>query len=345
MLAEMGASERASADLTVIIVSANSRHWLEPCLTSVYERAGDLALDVIVVDSGSTDGTREFVETRFESARVLSVPNRGFAAANNAGLASSRAPFVLFLNPDTEIIEGTLEELVAALAHRRSVGLVGVRQIGDDGSLQLTIRRFPSVSRTLFEALGSERWPLRASWLGERELRRSAYGRETTCDWTVGSFMLARREAIDAAGFLDERFFLYLEEPDLCKRIRQAGWEVRHLPLLTIVHHGGEREQTPELRAQEALSRRLYMRKHFSAGPRVVGTTAMLLGYGLRAVMGRVEGRKESSARALATVLGLAPLPFGQPPSHAVAPFDDGRPAPRDASSIAAEPSTGPPSS
>jgi N-acetylglucosaminyl-diphospho-decaprenol L-rhamnosyltransferase len=309
------------ADLAVIIVSANSRHWLEECLQSVYRRAGTLRLDVIVVDSGCTDDTRPFVEERFPQARVLSVANRGFAAANNAGLASTRAAFVLFLNPDTEIVRGTLRELVDAVVERRSVGLVGVRQVGADGELQLTIRRFPSVTRTLFEALGSERWPLRASWVGERELRPTAYDSETVCDWTVGSFMLARREAIDAAGFMDERFFLYLEEPDLCRRIWQAGWEVRHLPLVTVVHYGGEREQSPELKAQEALSRRLYMRKYFSRPRYVAGGAALALGYGLRTALGRpgVPDGRRATARAAATLLGLAPPPFGEPPDQSVA--------------------------
>ena len=93
-----------------------------------------------------------------------------------------------------------------------------------------TIRRFPNAFRSLFEALGSERFPFRASWLGERELDLSVYERDVACDWTSGSFMLVRWEALQSAGFMDERFFLYCEETDLCLRIKQAGWEIRHVP-------------------------------------------------------------------------------------------------------------------
>jgi len=319
----MAGESQDAADLAVIIVSANSKHWLGQCLSSVHDRRGDLRLDVVVVDCASTDGTRDFIEEYYPSARVISVENRGFAAGNNAALGSTVAPFVLFLNPDTEVVEGQLGELVARLADRPGVGLVGVKQIDSKGGLLLTIRRFPSVTRTLFEALGSERWPFRATWLGERELDHERYSSEVRCDWTVGSFMLARREAIDASGFMDERFFLYREEPDLCWRMRQAGWETRHLPSMTIVHHGGEREPNVALASQEALSRRLYMWKHFSWPRRIGGVGALASGYALRVILGRRSvpgGGRRASLRALVTVLGMGKPPFGRPPRTAVAP-------------------------
>ena len=289
------------------------------------EHAGDLSVDLVVVDAESTDGTREFVERRFPQAQVLTVENRGFAAGNNAGLAATRAPFVLLLNPDTAIVEGSLRTLVDWLVQRPTVGLVGARQLSPDGRLQYTIRRFPSVARALGEALGSERWPVRSRWFGERELDDRQYGHEMRCDWTVGSFMLARREAIDASGFLDERFFLYCEEPDLCRRIEQAGWEVWHLPHLTLVHDGGDRGQTSQLAAQEALSRRLYMQKHFTLPRRIAGTGAVALGYAVRALVGRRGtdgGGRRGSALALMTVLGLASPPFVRTPRSAVATRD-----------------------
>ena len=103
-----GDSADDGTDLAVIVVSANSREWMDRCLSSVSEHAGDLSVDLVVVDAESTDGTREFVERRFPQAQVLTVENRGFAAGNNAGLAATRAPFVLLLNPDTAIVEGSL---------------------------------------------------------------------------------------------------------------------------------------------------------------------------------------------------------------------------------------------
>src|SRR5205085_3033216 len=127
-------------------------------------------------------------------------------------------------------------------------------------------------------ALGSERLPFRASWLGERELRLERYESELSCDWTSGSFMIARKEALVSAGAMDERFFIYSEEPDLCLRIKKAGWDVRHLPTMTILHHAGKAGLNPRMLAQETYARRQYAMKHFSTLRGVAFTAAIGLG-------------------------------------------------------------------
>ena len=194
-------SERpATADLAVIIVSTNEAHWLGRGLSSVFAHAGDAKLDVVVVDNGSSDGTRELVESEFPQVRVVDSENFGFGHANNCAAMTCDAPYVLFLNPDTEILEGTFGELLAAMEGQPEVGLAGAIQVGGDGIPGPTVRYFPSVTRSLGEALGSERWPVWARWARERELDLALYERELDCDWTSGSFMLARREALLAAG-------------------------------------------------------------------------------------------------------------------------------------------------
>jgi N-acetylglucosaminyl-diphospho-decaprenol L-rhamnosyltransferase len=298
-------------DLAVVVVSYNCAAWLGPCLDSVYTRAGGASLDVVVVDNASTDGSAELVEREFPAARVIRCENRGFAHANNRGLESTDAPFVVFLNPDTEILAGTFGELLDELRTRPEVGLVGCRQTTPDGAVYPTIRRFPSATRLLFEALGSERYPFRASWLGERELDPAAYDRETRCDWTSGPFMLARRAAVVEAGMMDERFFLYCEEPDLCLRIKRAGWDVRHLPSMTILHHAGKAGWDARLAAQEGYARRQYFQKHLPPGRRGLAIGALALGHALRAGVDRRRPRRAASRAALRTVLGRAPSPFG----------------------------------
>jgi N-acetylglucosaminyl-diphospho-decaprenol L-rhamnosyltransferase len=301
--------------LAIIIVSANSANWLRPCLTTVYERAGEIDLDVVVVASGCTDETISLVEREFPQARTISCPNRGFAYANNRALSTIDAEWTLFLNPDTEILEGTLEELLEVVSPRRSLGLVGVRQVTGDLELFPTIRRFPNASRALFEALGSERFPFRASWLGERELDLRVYDRDVPCDWTSGSFMLVRAEALQSAGFMDERFFLYCEETDLCLRIKQAGWEIRHLPDLTIVHHANKAGANPRLDAQAAFAKRQYIEKHFSPLHRSAASAALLLGYTIRSLRWTGDADARASSRAaLMTLLRRQPPPFGEPP-------------------------------
>jgi N-acetylglucosaminyl-diphospho-decaprenol L-rhamnosyltransferase len=305
--------------LSVIIVSANSASWLRPCLTTVYKHAGDVELDVVVVAAGCTDETVPLVEEEFPQARTILCENRGFAYANNCALRTVDTDWILLLNPDTEILEGSFADIVTRLGSRPTVGLVGVRQVTSNGQLFPTIRRFPNAIRSLFEAVGSERFPFRASWLGERELDLRVYDREVACDWTSGSFMLLRREALESAGLMDERFFLYCEETDLCFRIKQAGWEIRHLPYLTILHHAKKEGWNPRLDAQAAYAKRQYFEKHLPPVHRLSASAALLLGYTLRSVARRGDPRRQESSRAaLTTLLGLSPPPFGEPPQVAL---------------------------
>jgi N-acetylglucosaminyl-diphospho-decaprenol L-rhamnosyltransferase len=312
-------------DLAIIIVSTNEAHWLTPCLTTVFERAGDLKLDVVVVDNESSDGTPELVEREFPAARIVPSRNRGFPHANNRALMTVDARYVLFLNPDTEILEGTLEGLVRLMDERPQIGLAGVRQLSPDGSLYPTIRRFPNAVRALGEAFASERLPTRGMCLGERELRPWLYERETACDWTTGSFMVARREALEGGGYMDERFFLYSDEPDLCHRIKQAGWEVFHMPDMTIVHHAGKAGMSSKVEAQNAYARLLYARKHFSQPHRAAYVAALLIRYALRGLLGGADPKQArekriASWRAVRTLLHLEKPPYGPPPATAVAP-------------------------
>jgi len=308
-------------DLAVIVISTNEARWLEPCLRTVFEHAGSASLDVVVVDNSSTDGTRDLVESRFPEARVVSSANHGFGHANNRGALTCSARYVLFLNPDTEVVAGTFGELVAAMDERPDVGLIGARQITADGELWPTIRRFPSFLRALSEAFGSEKWPFAASWCGERELDLSRYDQELECDWTSGSFMLARREALLSGGIFDERLFIYSEDPDIALRIKKAGWQVRHLPTMTIIHHAGKGGVRPKMVAQDAFGRLQYAQKHFTLPYRWLYMAAVAAGHVVRGLIPRGESpaeRRKAARLALSTLVGLTPPPFGHPPATAL---------------------------
>jgi GT2 family glycosyltransferase len=306
----------------VIIVSTNEARWLERSLPSVFAHAGDARVEVIVVDNNSNDGTRDMIQSAFSDALLVTSDNRGFSHANNRGLEVARARYALMLNPDTEVVEGDFGELVAALDTRPEVGLAGVRQIAADGTLWPTIRRFPSTSRALGEAFGSERWPVHASWTGERVLDEAVYQREQDCDWVSGSFMLARHRALLATGLLDERFFIYSEETDLCLRMRRAGFRVRHLPQMTIIHHAGKGGLRPKMVAQDAYSRRQYAAKHLGPAQLRLYLGAVGLRHALRAMpTGRGDDarrRREGARRALGTLTGRIEPPFGAPPATAL---------------------------
>jgi N-acetylglucosaminyl-diphospho-decaprenol L-rhamnosyltransferase len=297
-------------DVCAIIVSHNGKGWLDAALTTLFAHAGDVDLDVVVVDNGS-DGAAAHGEDRFPGVRTIGCDNHGFGHANNRGLETADARYVLFLNPDTEFLDGSLDELTAALDRRPEVGLAGVRQVDSTGALALSIRRFPSTANMLAEALGVEKVPGARRLLGERELDPVLYSRETPCDWTSGSFMIARREALARSGGFDESFFLYAEETDLCWRIKRVGWQVMHMPQLTIRHFEHEQGLGARMEAQAAYARVQFARKHLR---RVAEYRwALALRYGLRigaysALGERKRGQREAARAALATVRS------GQPP-------------------------------
>ena len=310
------------ADLAIIIVSTNEARFLEPCLTTVFAQAGGASLDVVVADNGSTDGTPELVRERFPEARIVHCANHGFGHANNRGYETTSAPYVLFLNPDTEVLDGTFAQLVAELEARPDVGVIGARQVTADGELFPTIRRFPTPMRFVGEALASERLPARPSWLGERELEMSRYDVETECDWVSGSFMLVRRDALDAAGVFDERFFVYSEEVDLCRRIKLAGWRVVHLPAMTILHHADKAGFSERAWAQAAYARRQYVMKNLQGAGRLTALGALGVRYGIRAVAPGADrqasrARRAAARAAFSTLVGRRDAPFGPPPPQA----------------------------
>ncbi len=308
----------------MITVSTNEAQWIGPCLRSVFAHLGPIRADVVVVDNQSSDGTADVVTAEFPDARVVWSRNRGFSHANNRALMTCDASYILFLNPDTEIVDGAFSELVEEMDQRPMVGLIGVRQVNRAGTLDTTIRRFPNALRALGDALAGERLPRRPRWLGERELDEEAYDREVECDWTSGSFMMVRREAIESAGFLDERFFMYSDETDFCRRIKTAGWEVRHLPAMTILHHEGKAGVKPSIESLNAYTRTMYARKHFSPAHRSLYTGAVLLRHSLRSIYaGRGEPgrrRREASRAAVKTLVGKAPVPYGPPSRFSVRP-------------------------
>jgi GT2 family glycosyltransferase len=308
-------------DLSVVIVTHNGREMALRTLRSARASLGGLQAEWIVADSESTDGTPEAIECEFDDVEVLRVANRGFAAGNNAGIARAKGRYVLLLNPDVEVLEGSFADLLAALDSRPDVGIASVPQRGGDGELQFSMRRFPSPARDLGESLFAARWPvLRA--MQELDLDRDRYGRESSADWVVGAFLCARAEAVASIGPMDERFFLYSEEIDWCLRAHEAGWDVRHLPVMTVTHHAGRRDRG-DLMAQLAHSRTLFAKKHYGKARELGIRAALAVGHLVRiavrlpaALFGRqARQRIGAEARALRVLLGL-----GEPPLRAAPP-------------------------
>jgi N-acetylglucosaminyl-diphospho-decaprenol L-rhamnosyltransferase len=315
-------------DLSVVIVTHNGREMALRTLRSARASLGGLRAEWIVADSASTDGTPEAIEREFgDEVEVLRVPNRGFAAGNNIGIAWAQGRYVLLLNPDVEVLEGTFAELIAALDSRPDVGIASVIQRGSEGELQFSMRRFPSPSRDLGESLFAARWPVFKS-MQELVTQPGLYRREVSADWMVGAFLCARAEAIASIGPMDERFFLYSEEIDWCLRAHQAGWDVRHLPVMTVTHHAGRRDRG-DLMAQLAYSRSLFAHKHHGMFVALGIRAALTVGHVLRTaarvplVPFKVTARERigAEARALRVLLGLGEPPLrAEPPARPPSP-------------------------
>jgi N-acetylglucosaminyl-diphospho-decaprenol L-rhamnosyltransferase len=304
-------------DLSVVVVTHNGREMAITTLLSARAQLGDIRAQWLLVDSGSTDGTPDAIEREFPDVTVFRALNRGFAAGNNVALPRARGRYVLLLNPDVEIERGTFADVVAALDERPEVGVASVIQQGSDGEMLPSIRRFPTPARDLGEALGAARVPLLRQ-MQELDVDYDRYSEERSVDWLVGAFLFARREAVEQVGVLDEGFFMYSEEIDWCHRFHKHGWDVRHLPLMTITHHGGDSER-PELVAQLGRSRLRFAYKHF-AWPRAAGIhAALVLKHLLRliavvpaaALIPGLRRRVRAEALGLAVVSGAASPPYG----------------------------------
>ncbi len=275
--------ETSRPDLSVITVTHNGCEMALRTLRSALANRGDASVEWLVVDADSSDGTADAIEHELPEIRVLRRENRGFAASNNVALSEARGRYVLLLNPDVEFQGGTLGELVVAMDARPELGIASVIQRGPGGELQPSIRRFPSPLRSLGESLFAAHWPALRT-LQELETRPRMYENERQVDWLVGAFLIARREAVEAVGPLDERFFLYSEEIDWCYRFWRAGWPVAHLPQMTVTHHCGGRSHG-DLMAQLSYSRLLFAEKHYGRMRAFGIRAALALGHALRIVI------------------------------------------------------------
>jgi len=252
-------------DVSVIIVNWNTRGLLRNCLESVYERAGDVEFEVIVVDNASTDGSVEMVKNDFDSVRLIeNIENRGFAAANNQAMAVTKGRYVLLLNSDTVVLDDAVARTVNfADAHPRAA-VTGCRVLNSDGTLQPTCFMFPSIlnmllsSTYLYKLFPGSRFfgRERMTWWDRSDVRQ--------VDVVTGCFMLVRREAIDQVGMMDERFFMYAEETDWCYRFKEHGWQVIFAPVARIIHLGGQStaKRPVAMIVQLRLSILMFIRKH-----------------------------------------------------------------------------------
>lgn len=250
--------------VTIVIVSYNCRDVLWECLYKLTAKSGNPP--ILVVDNASSDGSAGMVAKEFPAVRLIkNTSNRGFAAACNQGIRACPATFILLLNPDTLLKYADLQKLYELIRARPDVGVCGPRILNPDGSLQPSCRAFPMLGAMIGDELGLSRLFPRSQWLSRYRMHGWAHDETREVDQLMGSCLLVRRTALEQVGLLDEQFFLYFEEVDLCWRIRQVGWRVVFVADATVTHVGGASSKTNR---REALGHRYrslfaFYRKHY----------------------------------------------------------------------------------
>jgi N-acetylglucosaminyl-diphospho-decaprenol L-rhamnosyltransferase len=224
--------------LAVIIVTYNSRRDLDGCLTALVQTRPSNAMEIVVVDNGSSDGTAAHVRERWPSVTLIAGgENLGFAKANNVGIRKSTGDLVLLLNPDAIVSPGSIETLVAALTAHSEAAIAGPRIVDGDGRPELSFGSMISPIAELRQKLlvvGNDRHvPVLSQWV-DRMTRQ-----QKPVDWVSGACLLIRRTDLDAVGLLDERFFMYAEDVDLCAAVRARGRAVLFVPQAQVVHLRG----------------------------------------------------------------------------------------------------------
>ena len=222
-----------AGSVACVVVTYDALPWIEKCLDSVQ------GIDTVVVDNGSSDGTVDSVRERFPAVRVIEAENRGLCAGWNRGIAASDAEHVLVLNADAWLVEDALDALLAAAGRHPRAAVIGPRLLNPDGSLQRSVRGFPTAWRLATEYLYLRKLAPRSKALNAFYGAGFDHESERVVDWVMGSCMFVRRAAFDDVGPFDERYFLFSEEVDWMRRATDRGWSVVFAPEACCVHVGG----------------------------------------------------------------------------------------------------------
>jgi GT2 family glycosyltransferase len=302
----------ALPDLSIVIVSWNVRELLRGCLRSLEPTPG-FALETIVVDAGSSDGSAEMVAREFPQARLIArAENLGYSRGNNLGLAAAGGRYLLVLNPDTAAEAGALAALAAYADEHPRAGILGPQLLNADGTPQSSRRRFPTLATAVFESTWLQRSaPSRV--LDRYYARDLPQGAACEVDWLTGACLLIRRAVYEQIGGFDEGFFMYSEELDYCRRARAAGWQVAHVPAARVYHFEGKSsEQAPsaERHIRFQASKIRYFRKYHGRAAALALRLFLAASYahqylleGAKALAGHKREMRQGRMRAYARVV------------------------------------------
>lgn len=252
-------------DVSIVLISYNTRHLLKRVLTAIEKGKGELQIQVIAVDNASRDCSADFLKNEFPNVELLqNSVNVGFGRANNQALSRVLGRYVLLLNTDAFVSSDTLPKSVKFMDEHKSCGVLGVKLIGEDGAPKLSCCYFPTPRNLAVQMTRLGRFFPNIRLMDDTSSDHPSW---RSCDWVPGCYYMVRRDVIDTVGLFDPRYFLYWEEVDHCRRVREAGWDVIYYPYTQVVHigfqsgetFGDDRRQIPALFTESLL---LYLRKH-----------------------------------------------------------------------------------
>lgn len=226
--------------LSVAIVNWNTRQMLQDALDSIYNAPPSFPFEVIVVDNASADGSASAVAERFpQVVLIANTDNTGYAEGNNQAMKIAKGAYILLLNPDVLLPPGGLERAIAFMESHPEAGALGVRQIHPDGTLQRSVRGFPTPMTVLWELLGLSRLLPNSRLFGAYRMTWFDYRHVAEVDQPMGTFLLMRGKVVEQIGMLDEAFPIFFNEVDWCLRCKRAGWKIYFTPDVEIIHYGG----------------------------------------------------------------------------------------------------------
>jgi GT2 family glycosyltransferase len=276
--------------LSVIIVNYNGHDYLKKCLKSLEKFAlpgSGYSSETVVVDNASTDGSVEMTEKFFRSVKIIrNNSNKGFASAVNSGIESTFSEFILLLNSDCEVYGNSLRMLVDFMDGNSCAGVAGPKILNSDGSVQLSCRKFPALMDAAMHAIiGS----VKPDNVFSRRYKLAEIPKEDTfmVDWVSGSCMMIRRDSLIDTGLMDEKYFMYVEDADLCWRMWKEGWKVYYFPESRILHHSGKSTKKGGIKSVITMqkSTAYFFRKNYRQTAKILLYPLLLVVLGMRILL------------------------------------------------------------
>jgi len=279
-------------DLTVSIVTHNSLNFLKECLYSIYKNPPGVKYEIIIVDNASGDGTAGFVRKNYPEVTLISNSrNIGFAAANNKAIKKSNSKYLLLMNSDCRVYEKSIDGLVDFMEKNPKVGIAGPKIINSDGTIQLSCRRFPSIFNAAAHTVLGDIFPNNPF---SKKYKLAGIRRENPfkVDWVSGSCMVIRKKALEEdTGVLDENYFMYVEDLDICYRMWQKNWEVYYYPLAIIMHHVAGSSDGGKIKSSFRMQKSVFyfFWKNYRRNWRIILIPLLVLILGLRLLLAIIK--------------------------------------------------------